>query len=208
MKGLQLKTSIGEDTTLHFSVWSNGTKEGMLTHVMATLDAIKKHGHFQDYKTGQMLYVAKKEVAKQARAGLSLLDGASNGTDKSNKSSKKAKEAEAATKASDQEIQANFQADLKKAKEAAENAKGGMTASANKMFAFYANLLLVEAKYAWNKIVEEQMEGNPYVDLQGISQKGPRGVSHQSFDNSVMFHFSPCSPSTRLSKKSTTSPTY
>jgi hypothetical protein len=37
----------------------------------------------------------------------------------------------------------------------------------------YINLLLVEAKYVWNKIVEEQMEGNPYVDLQGSSQKGP-----------------------------------
>jgi hypothetical protein len=43
-----------------------------------------------------------------------------------------------------------------------------MTATANKMFAFYANLLSVKAKYAWNKIVEDQMEGDPCVDLQGI----------------------------------------
>jgi hypothetical protein len=40
-----------------------------------------------------------------------------------------------------------------------------MTAATNMMFIFYANLLLVEAKYAWNKIVEEQMKGNPYVDI-------------------------------------------
>jgi hypothetical protein len=32
------------------------------------------------------------------------------------------------------------------------------------------------------------MEGSSYVDLQGISQKGPRGVSRQSFDNCVVFH--------------------
>jgi hypothetical protein len=57
--------------------------------------------------------------------------------------------------------------------EAAENAKGAMTAAANKMFAMYANFLSVEAKYAWKKIVEEQTGGNPYVDLQGILQKGP-----------------------------------
>jgi hypothetical protein len=63
-----------------------------------------------------------------------------------------------------------------------------MTAAANKMFAFYTNLLSVEAKYAWNKIIEEQMEANLYVDLQGVSQKGPRGVSCQSYDNCVMFH--------------------
>jgi hypothetical protein len=65
-------------------------------------------------------------------------------------------------------MQATFQADLEKAKEAAENAKGAMTAAANKMFTCYANLLSVEAKYAWNKIIEEQMEGDPHVDLQGI----------------------------------------
>ncbi len=47
---------------------------------------------------------------------------------------------------------------------------------------------MVEAKYAWIKIVEEQTEGNPYVDLQGISQKGPKGVSRQLFDNCVTFH--------------------
>ncbi len=95
----------------------------------------------------------------------------------------------AATKASDQEIRASFQADLTKAKEATENAKGAMTIAANNMFAFYTNLLLVEATYAWNKIVEEQMGGDPCVHLQGISQKGPRGVSHQSFDDCMIFHF-------------------
>jgi hypothetical protein len=43
MKGLQLITLIGEDTALHFPMCNNGTKEAVLMHVMATLDAIKKH---------------------------------------------------------------------------------------------------------------------------------------------------------------------
>jgi hypothetical protein len=50
-------------------------------------------------------------------------------------------------------MQATFQADLEKAKSAAENTKGAMTAAASQMFAFYANLLSVKAKYALNKIV-------------------------------------------------------
>ncbi len=50
MKGLQLKTSISEDKTLNFSVWNSSTKEAMPMHVTATLDAIKKHGHFKAYK--------------------------------------------------------------------------------------------------------------------------------------------------------------
>ncbi len=48
MKNLQLNTSVDKDTTLNFPVWySNGTREAMLMHVMATLDAIKKYGHFK-----------------------------------------------------------------------------------------------------------------------------------------------------------------
>jgi hypothetical protein len=71
MKGLQLKTSIGKDRTLNFPVWNSNTKEAMLMHVMATLDAIKKCGHFKAYKVAHALYVEKKGAAKQAKAGLS-----------------------------------------------------------------------------------------------------------------------------------------
>jgi hypothetical protein len=63
-----------------------------------------------------------------------------------------------------------------------------MTAAANNMFTFYTNLLPVEAKYTWSKIVEEQTEGDTYVDLQGILQKGPRGMSRQLFDDCMLFH--------------------
>ncbi len=152
MKSLQLKTSIGEDTTLHFPIWNIGIKEAMLMHVIVTLDAIKKHGQFQDYETAQVLYMAKKEVAKQGKAGLSLLYGVSNVTEKSKKLSRKIKEAIAVTKASDQEIEANFQADLKMAKEATENTKDTMTAAANKMFAFYANFALGRGKICMGQV--------------------------------------------------------
>ena len=33
------------------------------------------------------------------------------------------------------------------------------------MFQLYANLLSVDARYAWNKIVQEQTEADPYQDL-------------------------------------------
>jgi hypothetical protein len=63
-----------------------------------------------------------------------------------------------------------------------------MTAAASLMFTFYSNLLSPKSKYAWNKIVVEQMEGNPYVNLQGVSLEGPRGMSCESFADCVMFH--------------------
>ncbi len=85
-------------------------------------------------------------------------------------------------------MKADFQADLKKAKKAVEDAKGAMTAAASKMFMFYSNLLSPESKYSWNKIVSKQTESDLFVNLQGVSLKHPRGMSHKSFDNCMMFH--------------------
>jgi hypothetical protein len=81
--------------------------------------------------------------------------------------------------------------DLKKAKEAVENARAKMESAAQDMFQFYANLLSVDAKYVWNKIVQEQMQSDHYMDLQAVSKKGPRGLMHKAFDDCVIveFHF-------------------
>jgi hypothetical protein len=67
-------------------------------------------------------------------------------------------------------------------------AKGTMTIAACKMFSFYSNLLSPESKYAWNKIVSEQTESDPYVNLQGYTIQGPRRMLRQLFHDCVMFH--------------------
>ncbi len=69
-----------------------------------------------------------------------------------------------------------------------ETAKNKKEVAATKMFQFYAKLLSSDAKYAWNKIVWEQTEADPFKDLQGMSRKGPRGLLHESFDKCIMFH--------------------
>ena len=56
------------------------------------------------------------------------------------------------------------------------------------MFQLCANLLSINARYAWNKIVQEQTNADPYTDLQGLTRKGPRGVSRQLFEDCVTFH--------------------
>jgi hypothetical protein len=63
-----------------------------------------------------------------------------------------------------------------------------MFIAASKMFSFYSNLLSPESKYAWNKIISKQTESDPYVNLQGDSLEGPRGMSRASFNDCVMFH--------------------
>jgi hypothetical protein len=85
-------------------------------------------------------------------------------------------------------MKVTFQADLDKAKQAAEDAKGAMTTTATKMFSFYINLLSSKSKYLWNKIIVKQTESDPYVNLQGITLEGPKGMSRKWFNNCVVFY--------------------
>ncbi len=85
-------------------------------------------------------------------------------------------------------MKAGFLEDLEKSKQTQSTAKGAMTAAASKMFTFYSNLLSLESKYSWNKIVGKQMESDPYVNLQGDALEGPRGMSCKLFNDCVMFH--------------------
>jgi hypothetical protein len=173
-------------------------------HVTVVLDTIKKRGHFKDYKKAQKAYVEKKQVMELARAGLALLNGTSGGSRKNRgkKALTKAKEAKAKTpetKAETKEaegvtevpkdpMKVSFQADFEKAKKTVKDAQGAMTAATSEMFAFYLNLLSPESKYTWNNINSKQTESVPFVNLQGVSLEGPRGMSCESFDDCMMFH--------------------
>jgi hypothetical protein len=201
MQNLQIKTLLKKDTTLIFPMWHNNeTKEAFLMHLTAVLDDIKKRGHIKDYEKAQKAYVEHKQAVKSAKAGLALLGRTSKGVGKSRKAKKakakakdakarakkakaKSTEAEGATKIPKDPMKAAFQADIEKAKKAPKDAQGTMTAAASEMFAFYLNLLSPESKYLWNMIVVKQTEVDPSVNLQGVSLKGPRGMSRESFDN-------------------------
>jgi hypothetical protein len=209
LKNLKIKTTLEKDTTLNFPVWhKHGTQEAFLMHVTAVLDAIKKRGTFKDYKKAQKAYLEAKKAAELAEAGLSMLDRTSAGSRKNHKkkalakakeaakealaktqeTKSETKEAEGATKVTEDSMKAGFQVDLEKAKKAMKDAKGAMTAATSQLFAFYLNLLSPESKYWWNKIVSKQMESNPFVNLQGVSLEGPRGMSCKLFNDCVMFH--------------------
>jgi hypothetical protein len=170
----------------------------------------------------RLMSKAKKAV-ELVEADLALLNGTSAGTKKNRKKKalakakeaakealakvpdpkSEAKEAEEAAKATKDTVKAGFQVDLENAKQAQEIAKDAMTAAASEMFAFYLNLLSPESKYAWNKIISEQTESDPYFNLQVVFLEGPRGTSCKSCST-----YSLCYPSTRQSKKSTMSPMY
>jgi hypothetical protein len=205
---LQIKISLEKDTTLNFPLWQeNGTREAFLMHVTAVLDAMKKCGHFSDCDKAQKAYKEAAKAAELAEAGLALLEGTLEKSSKcklkklakakeavkealakAQETEPKTKEANEASAATEDAMKAGFHVDLEKAMQAQETAQGAMTAAAILMFAFYSNLLSPKSKYTWNKIVIKQTEGYPYVNLQGVSLEGPRGMSRESFNDCMMFH--------------------
>jgi hypothetical protein len=86
LRSLKIKTTLKKDTTLNFLVWhKNGTQEEFLMHVMAVLDAIKKHGTFKNYEKAQKAYVEAKKAAELVEAGVALLNCTSTGSKKNRK---------------------------------------------------------------------------------------------------------------------------
>jgi hypothetical protein len=218
MRNLEINTMIEKDTTLNFPVWHKyKTCEAFLVHITAVLNAIKKYGRFNNYEKAEKEHKESKKAIESARAALSLLDrtGAKakmlgkNKTKEAKKdatakvldSKSDAKEAKEAPEANDK-MKAGFLDHLEKAKQAQRTVKGAMTVAAKKMFTFYSNLLSLESKYAWNKIVGEQTESDPYVKIQGDSLEGPRGMSCKSFNNCMMFHLLTTFPINRGSSES------
>jgi hypothetical protein len=85
-------------------------------------------------------------------------------------------------------LHADIRAKLKQALEDAAKARTKCDKAAEDMLQLYANLLSVDPRYAWNKIVQEQTNADHYKDLQGLTRKGPRGLLHKSFEDCVTFH--------------------
>jgi hypothetical protein len=133
-------------------------------HMTAVLDAIKKHGCFNNYKKAEKDYKEAKKAIESARAALSPLDGTGvkarrsckkktkeaekDATAKAPYSESDAKEAKDAPEANDDPMKAGFLEDLEKAKQAHRTAKGTMIVAKSKIFTFYSNLLSPESKYA------------------------------------------------------------
>jgi hypothetical protein len=177
-------------------------------HVSTAVNANKKRGTFKAHKEAAEAYVEKCKAAKQAKAALAVLNAATSEDEKSSKkASQKTREGMVLDDAPDPELCVEYQAVYKKAKIAAETAKNNRESAATEMFQFYANLLSTDIKCTWNKIVKEQMEADPFKDLQGVSRKGSRGLSRESFNDCMMFHLLTVFPTTRLCKKNTTFPT-
>jgi hypothetical protein len=128
-----------------------------------------------------------KKASKKASKKTSENTSGKNRSEKE-KASQKTKEGTALSNALAPDLCKEYNALYEKAMFAKETTNNKKEAAATKMFQFFTNLLSLDAKYVWNKIVWEQTEADPYKDLKGMSRKGPRGLSREPFNDCVMFH--------------------
>ncbi len=133
------------------------------------------------------LFTASTSKGKKASGKASRKEPAKKSSEKE-KAPEKTKEGLASAKAPAPELCNKYQALYDKATFVKETAKNKRETAMTKMFQFYASLLSSDAKYTWNKIVREQMEADPFNDLQGMSRKGPRGLLRESVNKCIMFH--------------------
>jgi hypothetical protein len=103
-------------------------------------------------------------------------EASGNNCSEKEKASQKTKEGAATADATAPELCVEYKAIYKKATHA-ETSKIQKNAAATEMFQFYVNLLSLDATYAWDKIVREQTEADPYKDLKCLSKKDPRGLT-------------------------------
>jgi hypothetical protein len=191
-----LKTLINEGTELRVPIWHSGTREAFLIHVGSAREAIKKMGYFKSFEEYSGTFTERCKKIKELRDQLTELKEASETsvetlgqTGTSRKSNKNSKETTVeANEESSTTLRTANKADLKQALEATEEVMTKRDTAAEDTFQLYADLLSIDARYAWNKIVQEQTNSDPYTELQGLTRKGPRGMLCKSFKDCVMFH--------------------
>jgi hypothetical protein len=157
-----LKLTLPHKVELRVPVWSKGTPEQFLVHVQQALDAIRQKGLLAAYEKAEK---DKEECTKKlvnATEALSKYTG-----DTTNTPEGKA---------------------VEKATEAVDRASEALESIANQVFQLYSNLLTEEARRPWTKILGEQIDCAPWVDLFGVEHAEKRQRSWSSFMDCVTFH--------------------
>ena len=184
-KEAHLKMLINSGTELRVPIWHSGTREAFLIHVGSAREAIEKKDFFKSFEEHSDDYAEKHAKVKELKKQVEAL-----------KEAVAAQPREATPKETTEEddndgtaiLCTESRAELKQAVQEVKEVADLRDKAAQDMFELYANLLSVDARYAWNKIVHDQTKADPYMDLQGLNRKGPRGMSRKSFEDCVMFH--------------------
>ena len=160
------KIKLPNKTEFQAGVWNTGTPEEFLMHVKQAIHACDRMGLFLDYETARQKRLKYKELYDAAVLDLDAARTA---------------QADDAIVEDLKTAKLGHLADAKAAeKERVEAAEG--------FFSLYANLLSVEARVAWDKIVSRQINTSPWTDLKGREHRELRTKTYKSFMDCTKHH--------------------
>jgi hypothetical protein len=148
-KETHLKMLIKEGTELRVPIWHSGTHETFLIHLGSAQEAIEKKGYFKSFEEQSNKFSEKQGKVKELKKQLEAL--------KETLAAQPQDPKETTVEVDDDSsatLHAETKAELKQAALAAVEATILQDKAAADMFQLYANLLSVDARYAWNKIVQ------------------------------------------------------
>ena len=157
-----LKLTLPHKVELHITVWSKGTPEQFLVHIEQALDAINQKGLLTAYEKA----VKDKEVCIK----------------------KIAKATEALEKYMGEDANPPKEKVVQNATEAGTHADEAVESTTNQVFQLYSNLLVNDARRPWNKVLEEQIDCSPWIDLFGVKHAEQHKRSWSSLMDCMTFH--------------------
>ena len=160
------KIKLPNKTEFQAGVWNTGTPEEFLMHVKQAIHACDRMGLFSDYETARENRLKSKDLYDAATEDLQTAVTA--GVDVTIIDDLKL-------------VKKGHLADLKNhEKDRVEAAEG--------FFSLYANLLSVEARTHWDKIVDRQIGVAPWTDLKGHEHRVSRTKTYKSFLDCTKHH--------------------
>jgi hypothetical protein len=159
-----IKIVLANGVESRVAVWEGiGTPEQFLNHMIATREALTGMGLFKGYEEARKrVSDAKEELTNEKALRDVVLEQVENTVLEADKvllRVEAAKHDEA----------------IKVMQAAVDAAKQEKVESIATIFATTANFFRGDGKAPWDKIVHEQTEKDPWINLQGVEQKGVRG---------------------------------
>ena len=167
------KLTTPDGVTFHVGIWYSGTPEQFLLHVKQAMHSVKRAGLVDEYSTA-----IKKRIAAHAKYDKAVTSIVNY--EKKNKEEGPFRDYEAVLK----ELKAERDAHLEEQTEA----EATRAVLADSIFTQYANLLSVEQRGAWEKIVEQKVDVTGWTDLRGRKHKKKRGKTYKHFLECTVFH--------------------
>ena len=160
------KLKMPNGTTINAGVWLSGTPEQFLNHVKNTLSYITRKGLFN-------YHLNAHTKSKEAR----------NLYNEALESAETSKE-----EGADDEVIEEYKKQAATYEAEADKAEADRVAAAEGIFSLYSNLLSVEQRIWWDKIVEQQIDTTPWTDLRGVKRTKVYLKSEKSFRLCVTRH--------------------